>query len=122
MNALAAITAPARRIDFGRCIAIGFRLLGWTAVSVLAVLGLFVVAFAAFGNLTTFGFFFQLANLAVHYCSADALRQASFQQTLATVFGLALLATTFFRRGSLIQAFRVAREDEAWRAPHRRPA
>jgi uncharacterized membrane protein YphA (DoxX/SURF4 family) len=112
MNALALITVPARRIDVGRRIAIGFRLLGWTAVTVLAVLGLFVVAFAAFGNLTMFGFFFQLANLAAHYCSADSQRQASFQQTLAIVFGLALLATTFFRRGSLVQAFRVAREDE----------
>ena len=113
MNALSALAAPARRVDVGRSIVIGFRLLGWTTVTVLVVCGLFVVAFAAFGNLTLFGFFFQLANLAVHYCSADALRQESLQQTLATLFGLALLATTFFRRSSLVQAFRVSRDDQA---------
>ena len=105
MTALSPTTAPARRIDPGRAIEVGFRLLGWTAVTLLVVGGFFVLAFAAFGNFTLEGFFLHVANLSTRYNSADAVRRASFQHTLLIVTLIALSATTVFRRGSLVRAF-----------------
>ena len=105
MNAFTAITAPARRIDVGHAIAVGFRLLGWSAVTVLVVAGLFVVALAAFGNFTLEGFFLHVANLAERYNSADAARRLSFQHTLLIVTLIALGMITLFRRASLARVF-----------------
>lgn len=104
MNSLAAIMSPTRRIDPGRAIAVGFRLLGWTTVTLLVVGGLFVLAFAAFGNFTLEGFFLHVGNLATRYNGADAARRTSFQHTVLIVTLITLGATTVLRRGSLVRA------------------
>ena len=93
------------RFDVGIAVEIGFRLLGWTAVTVLVVGGLFVAAFAMLGNFTPDGFFLQLANLADRYTAADAARRSAFHGDLRLVAAVALSATTLFRRGSLARVF-----------------
>jgi hypothetical protein len=96
---------PAAKPDLGRAIEVGFRLLGWSAVTLLATAGLFFVVFAAFGNFTLEGFFLQVANLADRYGAADVTRRAAFGEDLRLVSGIALSVTMFFRRGSLGQVF-----------------
>ena len=99
------------RPDPGRVIEVGFRLLGWSAVSLLAAAGLFVVVFAAFGNFALEGFFQQLANLANRFGSADPQRRAAFGDDLLLVGAIALGATMLLRRASLAQVFATRRRD-----------
>ena len=110
MSALARPAVPERPSYFGQAVVIGFRLLGWTAVTVLVVGGIFVVGFAMLGNFTADGFFLQLANLADRYAMADAARRAAFHGDLSLVAGFALSATMFFRRGSLGRVFIIDKE------------
>lgn len=93
------------RPDLGRAIEVGFRLLGWSAVTLLAAAGVFVVAFAMLGNFSVEGFFLQLANLADRYGAADTPRRLAFQGELRFVAAILLLTITFFRRASLRAAF-----------------
>ena len=110
MSALARPAVPERSSYFGRAVEIGFRLLGWTAVTLLVVGGLFVVAFAMLGHFTADGFFLQLANLADRYGTADAARRAAFHDDLRLVAAIALSATMVFRRGSLGRVFIIDKE------------
>ncbi|MBA3895671.1 MAG: hypothetical protein H0X36_00715 [Sphingomonadaceae bacterium] len=96
---------PAAKLDVGRAIEVGFRLLGWSAVTLLATAGLFVLVFFALGNFTLEGFFLQVANLADRYGVADPTRRVAFQDDLRLVSGIALSATMFLRRASLGQVF-----------------
>jgi hypothetical protein len=105
MIALSALRLPSAKPDLGRIIEVGFRLLGWSAVTLLAAGGLFVFVFAAFGNFTLEGFFLQVANLVQRYGTADAARRSAFQADLIIVAGIAIAGTMFFRRGSLGQVF-----------------
>lgn len=93
------------RLDLGRAIEVGFRLLGWSSVTLLAAAGVFVVAFAMLGNFSAEGFFLQLGNLADRYSAADTPRRLAFQSELRFVAAILLLAITFFRRASLMGAF-----------------
>ena len=110
MSALARPAVPERPSYFGQAVVIGFRLLGWTAVTLLVVGGIFVVAFAMLGNFTADGFFLQLANLADRYGTADAVRRTAFHDDLRVVAAIALSATMFFRRGSLGRVFIIDKE------------
>jgi hypothetical protein len=110
MSALAGPAASDRPSYFGQAVLIGFRLLGWTAVTLLVVGGIFVVAFAVLGNFTLQGFFLQLANLADRYGTADAVRRAAFHDDLRLVAAVALSATMVFRRGSLGRVFIIDKE------------
>ena len=93
------------RLDIGASIAVGFRLLGWTAVTGLATAGLFVVAFAMLGNFTLEGFFAQIGNIADRYARADTARRASFADELWIGSLILLAAVMVLRRGSLAQVF-----------------
>ena len=93
------------RLDIGTAIAVGFRLLGWTAVTGLATAGLFVVAFAMLGNFTLEGFFAQIGNIADRYARADAARRLSFEQVLGTASPLLMSGVALLRRASLAQIF-----------------
>ena len=95
------------RLDPGRVIEVGFRLLEWSAVSLLAAAGLFVLMFAALGNFTLEGFFLHLANLSNRYGSAAAGRRAAFGDDLLLVGAIALGATMVCRRASLAQVFAI---------------
>ena len=107
MNGLRAIATAlsAQWVDPRWTAAVGLRLLGWTAVTLLVVGGVFVLAFAAFGNFSLEGFFLHVANLATRYNGADAARRTSFQHTLLIVTLIALCVVTVLRRGSLVRAF-----------------
>lgn len=105
MSAFARLRWRDARPDTGRVIEVGFRLAGWTAVSLLAATGLFVVVFAALGNFTLEGFFLQLANLSNRYGSADAGRRAAFGDDLLLVGAIAFAATMVCRRASFSQVF-----------------
>lgn len=96
--------AHPRAANMGRAIEIGFHVLGWSAVTLLASAGLFMAGFAALGNFTLDGFFFQLANLADRYAAADAGRRAGFGVDFVIAMAIALSATMFLRRGSLVRA------------------
>ena len=103
--------APRVRIELGRAVEAGFRLAGWTAVTMLAVAGLLVVAFAMLGNFTFEGFFLQLGNLADRYAAADLARRSSFLAELRWASLVLLVGTAFFRRGSLARIFVDSKED-----------
>jgi hypothetical protein len=105
MIALHALRRPLASLDVGRVIELGFRLLGWSAVSLLAAGGLFVFLFAAFGSFTLEGFFLHIGNLAAHYATADVARRSAFQTDLIVVVAIATAGTMFFRRGSLARVF-----------------
>jgi hypothetical protein len=106
MSALAGPAASDRPSYFGQAVLIGFRLLGWTAVTLLVVGGIFAVL----GKFTLQGFFLQLANLADRYGTADAVRRAAFHDDLRLVAAVALSATMVFRRGSLGRVFIIDKE------------
>ena len=103
--------APRGTIELGRSVEAGFRLAGWTAITMLAVAGLFVLGFAMLGNFTFEGFFLQLANLADRYAAADLARRSSFLAELRWVGLFLLVGTAFFRRGSLARIFVDSKED-----------
>ena len=103
--------APWGTIELGRAVEAGFRLAGWTAVTALAVAGLFVLGFAMLGNFTFEGFFLQLANLADRYAAADLARRSSFLAELRWVGLVLLVGTAFLRRGSLARIFVDSKED-----------
>jgi hypothetical protein len=111
MSALARHNWRDLRPDTGRVIEVGFRLLGWFAVSLLAAAGLFVVVFVAFGNFTLEGFFLQLANLSNRYGSANAGRRVAFGNELQLVGAIALAATMICRRASFSQVFAARGKD-----------
>ena len=104
MNAFAASAVPPRPNYAGRAIEIGFHLLGWGAVTLLAAGGMLVLVFAAFGNFTLDGFFLQVANLADRYGTADLARRSSFHGDLAAIAAAVIVGTAFFRRASLRHA------------------
>lgn len=93
--------AARARIDVGLGIEIGFRLMGWAAVTALVVAGLFVAAFAMLGNFSLEGFFMQVANLADRYGAADGARRAAFHKQLWSIALILFVMVMFFRRGSL---------------------
>ena len=99
-----------RRWVAGSLVVLGFRFLGWSAVTVLTVLGLFVVAFALIGNLTFDGFVAALANLADRYVAADSGRRASFRIELAILWGVLLVGVSVLRRGGLARIVNSAGE------------
>ena len=105
MSAMSALRLAVARPEPGRVIEIGFRLLGWCAVTLLATAGLSVVVFAALGNFTLEGFFLALANLADRYTAANADRRGSFNDDILLVGTIALGATMALRRGSLRHVF-----------------
>ena len=111
MSALTSLRWRETLPDTGRVIKVGFRLLGWIVVSLLAAAGLFVLMFATFGNFTLEGFFRQLANLSNRYGSAGAARRMQFGETLLVVSAVALGVTMVCRRSSLAQIFADRAED-----------
>jgi hypothetical protein len=83
--------------------AVGLRLTGWAAVTLLASLGLVTLLFVTLGGFTPSGTMAQLDNLASRYVAADAARRAQFDGFLLTALVLFTACIAFFRRPSLLQ-------------------
>lgn len=83
--------------------AIGLRLTGWLAVTLLCALGLLALLFVTLGGFTPSGTMLQLDNLASRYVAADAARQAQFNGFLLTALALFTACIAFFRRSSLLR-------------------
>lgn len=83
--------------------AVGLRLTGWVAVTLLSSLGLVTLLFVTPGGFTPSGTMLQLDNLASRYVAADAARQAQFNGFLLAALALFTACIAFFRRSSLLR-------------------
>ena len=101
------ITPAARRLMSMSCL-VALRLTGWSAVTLLAALGCFVVLFLMLGNFEAYGFFAHLDNLARRFVEADAGRRAGFLALVAKAAVLLLAVMTACRGRSLAAVFGIA--------------
>lgn len=81
---------------------VSLRLAGWLTVTLLAVLGCYVVAFLLIAGFDPLLFFKHVDNLAARFIAADAARRAGFSSLLvqSAVVLFAIIAVA--RRGSLL--------------------
>jgi hypothetical protein len=106
MNAAAlgqAGRAAVERSRFG--MAAGLRLAGWTAVTLLAALGVVSLMAFAIGSFTVPGTMLQLDNLVQRYLAADEARRAQFDQILMVIVMLAFGGLGLLRRVSFMACF-----------------
>lgn len=90
---------------------VSLRLAGWSAVTLLAALGCFVLFFIMLGDFSAEGFFAQLDNLASRFVEAQPGRRAQFLNLAAIASGIVLAAVAISRRHSLGAVFRAVPED-----------
>jgi hypothetical protein len=86
---------------------VSLRLAGWSAVTLLATSGCFVVLFLMLGNFEADGFFAQLDNLARRFVQADPARRAQFLSLVARVALVLLAVVSACRWRSLVAVFRL---------------
>ena len=112
MSALALNSSAARLIVRGQdTLAIGLRVAGWSATTLIATLGVVTLFFFVLGSFSIDGTMLQLNNLASRYVAADGARQAQFQTILFSTLGIAFALIGVFRRSSLRAAFRLTGDD-----------
>jgi len=87
---------------------VSLRLVGWTAMTALATLGIASLTFLVLGNFTLGGMILQIDNLTSRYLDADPARQSQFHSIVCGVLTLAFVLIGFFRRASFCAAFDVS--------------
>lgn len=95
----------AHRLSVGQALALGLRLIGWSAVTLLTTAGLFVLLFWAIGDLTAGGFFAQIGMIGTHYGQAPADMQSRFLSHLEIIGLIALAFVSLLRSGTLFAIF-----------------
>ena len=99
-------------LSFGNIIYVLFRLIGWTAATLLIAAGFFVVLFFMVANGSLFGFFEQLNLLGGHYVVAAPEARADFDSKLLLIGGIVLLLTGVFRMNALLSIFESGDSDD----------
>lgn len=100
-----------RRILFAQdlCL-VALRLSGWLAVTGLAALGCFVLAFLAIGGLSVEQALLHLDNMAGRFAEADPARRAAFVGQLTVVAAIAFGVIAFCRRRAIAALFLIDKE------------
>jgi hypothetical protein len=90
--------------DWGGLIAVGFRCLGWLAVTTLCAFGCLALIALTFGSFTLDGTMLQMNNLTARFVAADPVRQQQFHTILVSTFAGVFSLVALVRRRSMIEA------------------
>lgn len=103
--------ARRRRILFAQdlCL-VALRLSGWLAVTGLATLGCFVLAFLAIGGLSAEPALLHLDNMAGRFAEADPARRAAFVGQLKAAAGFVFAVMAICRRRAIAALFLIDKE------------
>ena len=101
-----------QNLSFGNIIYVLFRLIGWTAATLLIAAGFFVALFFMVANGSLFGFFEQLNLLGSHYIVAAPEARAAFDSKLYFIAGFVFLLTGAFRMSGLLSIFQSGDYDD----------
>lgn len=94
----------------GTVLYVALRLSGWLIVTLLAMLGCYVLAFLMIGGFDPLLVFTHVDNLASRYISADQVRRASFATLTAQSAVVLFAVVAIARRGSLISILNDTKE------------
>lgn len=89
---------------------VALRLSGWLAVTGLATLGCFVLAFLAIGGLSVEQALLHLDNMAGRFAEADAARRAAFAGQLTMAAGIVFAVIALCRRRAITALFLIDKE------------
>lgn len=93
------------RVDIGRHLANGLRLVGWLVVNALVAAGAIAAGMLALGNFCLGDTMAQLGNLALRFDTASAQARHGFAVLLALTWSWGFGAAAFFRRATLVRAW-----------------
>lgn len=89
---------------------IGFRFLGWLAVTTLCAAGILFLLFLLMSGFSAESFFAHLANIASRYLDAEEARRAAFLQTSALFFLGCMAVATLLTLQPLLRIIESKRE------------